>query len=289
MNDDIKSDLETNGYTIIKNVLNEEEVDTALKMFKDWQKGIPNLEKFHHKVDPHGIYKFHQAGHQPHAWYIRTRPSVQKPFKKIWNTDELIVSFDGSCHIPKSCKKKDNIWTHVDQAPDYASEKKCYQAIVALTHNKERTLVVYEGSHKLYEKYVKEYKLSGKNNWQKINTEFLSKIQDRKKVLEVPTGAMVIWDSRTFHQNQYGKPYSEERYVQYVCYLPRDHKNNTQAIQKKRLKYFNERRTTSHWPCPVYVNGLQPQTFGDKTRLIDYNELPEINLNNMNDDIMKLI
>ena len=284
-----KEELEKNGYTIIENVLNNDEVSTALKMFKDWQNSVPNLEKFHHKVDPHGIYKFHQAGHQPHAWYIRTRPSVQKPFNYLWNTDDLIVSFDGSCYIPESCKKKDNIWTHVDQAPDYASEKKCYQAFVALTHNKERTLIVYEGTHQLYKQYVDEYNISGKNNWTKINPEFLLKNQDRKKVLEVPAGAMVIWDSRTFHQNQYGKPDSEERYVQYVCYLPRDHKNNTKAIQKKRLKYFNEKRTTSHWPCPIYVNGLQPQTYGDKTREIDYNQLPEINLNNMNDDIMKLI
>ena len=44
-------------------------------------------------------------------------------------------------------------------------------------------------------------------------------------------------------------------------------------MKRKRVKYFNDRRTTSHWPCPINVNGEQPQTYGDKSRLIDYSKV----------------
>ena len=55
----------------------------------------------------------------------------QDVFKKLWETDELIVSFDGSCYIPKALQKADNIWTHTDQAPAYKGLK-CYQGLVTL-------------------------------------------------------------------------------------------------------------------------------------------------------------
>ena len=43
--------------------------------------------------------------------------------------------------------------------------------------------------------------------------------------------------------------------------------------KKKRQKYFIERRTTSHWPAPIKVVGLQPNTYGNNDLLIDYNKL----------------
>ena len=80
-------------------------------------------------------------------------------------------------------------------------------------------------------------------------------------------------------------PNSEERIVQYVCYLPKNVKENNSNMQKKREKYFLERRTTSHWPYPLNVNGLQPQTYGDDSNLIDYSILPKPNL----DDYINII
>jgi hypothetical protein len=99
---------------------------------------------------------------------------------------------------------------------------------------------------------------------------------------------MVFWDSRTFHQNQSGKAvdgFLEERLVIYVCFLPRS--KDTKAQAKKRLKYFEERRVTSHWPYPLHVNGKQPRTWGDKSKLIDYTKLVPPDLSGL--DIMKLL
>jgi hypothetical protein len=292
-NESVKKELEANGYVVIPDVLTDEEVREAKELHDKWRSSIPNHDFIHYSTSPHGIYKFHHAGHQRHAWKIRTNPKVQDIFKYLWDCDKLISSFDGSCFLSKDLKKKDTIWTHTDQAPN-SEGLKCYQGLVALTDNKERTLVVYEGTHKVHKKYFDIRGIKSSKNWYLIDHDTIKTLNDTgfKKVLDVKAGSLVLWDSRTFHQNQYGPIDSsrkEERIVQYVCFLPDNHIQNTKAMKEKRLKYFNERRTTSHWPTPISVNGLQPQVYGDSSKLINYDELIPPVLDDLKDEIMKLL
>jgi len=288
-NEEAYLDLLIQGYTIIPNILSTDEVNTAKQLFYDWKNTIPDHDKLHRLVDPHGIYKFHEVGQQEHAWFIRTRPRLQNIYKYIYDTQEIISSFDGCCYIDKDDNRVDKIWTHTDQAPKDKGFK-CYQGFVSLTDNKERTLVVYEETHKYHEQYFKDKDINHSKNWNLIDHETLSELEDKKRVLDVPAGALVMWDSRTFHQNQFGKPNNgEERLVQYVCFYPRNHPNNTPAIQTKRQKYFDDKRTTSHWPCPIRVNGKQPQTYGNNERTIDYTRLRTPDLQYLMNDIQKLL
>ena len=284
----IKQTLNDNGYCIIPNILSIDEVNTSKQLFFNWKKTIKNHDYIHNAISPHGIYKFHEIGHQEHSWYIRTLPQIMNLYKSLWDCDELIVSFDGTCYIPQELSKKDNVWTHTDQSPKKTGFH-CYQGFVSLTNNKERTLVVYEKSHLLHEKYFKDRNIMSSNNWQLIDHDFLDTIKNSKKILEVPSGSLVLWDSRTFHQNQYGKPNSEERLVQYLCYFPKNHSKNTLSEQKKRKRYFLNRRTTTHWPCPIKVNALQPNTFGDKLKEINYENLNKPNLEPYMSDIKTLL
>lgn len=284
----IKQHLQQHGWVIIPDVLSEEEIEHAKTSFYSWQKTIPNHDTFYRKCVRYGIYQFHEVAHQYHAWFIRTRPNVQNIFKMLWDCEDLIVSFDGTGYISQETNKKDTIWTHTDQAP--ATKKlSCYQGLVSLTSNKERTFVVYDKSHLLHETYFDERNNDSKKNWNKIDPAYLDTLKEHKQVLHVPAGALVIWDSRTFHQNQYGEPGSEERIVQYVCYLPREHEKNTEAMRKKRQKYYQERRTTSHWPTPIHVNPLQPQTYGDASLKIDYSTLTPPDLSSLKDEIQLII
>lgn len=320
----IIEELNNKGYCIIPGILSDSEIKYSLDEFNKWKEKIPDHDKMHQTIDPHGIYKYHRVGHTKHAWFIRTRPKIQEVFKNIWKTDELVVSFDGCCYIPKNNKQKDKIWTHTDQSCK-SSERVCIQGFVALTSNKERTFRVYEGSHKLHKEYfqnqikplkekiseLKEllkkedipnkeeieselirYKkeiLKFNNNWQLINHDELQKLEEYKRILDVSAGSLVLWDSRCYHQNQFGKPNSEERIVQYVCFLPKNNPLNTKSMQKKRLKYLEEQRTTSHWPYPIKVNGLQPRTYGDKSKLINYESLEMNDLSEFQEDIIKII
>ena len=282
------TELKENGYCIIPEIINDSEIKHARLLFFNWKCQVPDIDKNHSIINPHGIFKFHEIGHQEHAWYLRTHPNIINVFKQIWNTDELVVSFDGTCYMPKDFKKKDNIWTHTDQASNY-SDLQCYQSFVSLTDNQEKTLVVYEKSHLLHEEYFKEKNKTGKN-WNLIEHDYLEGIKDKRIALKVNKGDLVIWDSRLFHQNQCGDINSgEERLVQYLCYLPKNNPKNNKAEQNKRLKYFLEKRTTSHWPYKINVNGLQPQTYGNNSLKIDYSKLPPINLDKYIEDIYTLI
>ena len=276
------------GYVIIPNIISEKDMIKARNMFDEWQSSVENLADIHRKIDPHGIYKHHQAGHQRHAWFLRTHPDVQKIFKFLLNTDELIVSYDGCCYIPKDEKKKDNCWTHTDQGPKLKGLT-CYQGFISFTENKERTLLLYKGSHKLHEKYFSDRGLNGSKNWCLIDKDYLSEIDHMKIKLHVPNGALVIWDSRVFHQNTYGSPNSEERLVQYISFMDRNNAKNNESNRNKRKRYFEEKRMTSHWCAPVNVNSLQPQVYGDSSLLIDYDSLPKIELDDMMNEIIKLI
>lgn len=284
----IKADLEEKGYAIVSDVLNTQEITDYINDYRKWRREN-KLLRFHMKKDPHGIHKFHQIGHQRFVWKVRLNKNVQAVFKLIWDTDDLVVSFDGCCYIPKNCTKPDTLWTHSDQN-GREDKRICYQGFVAMTSNEERTLVVYEGSHKLHYKYMQDNGLTGSAHWNRIDADYLESIQDTKRALKVNAGDLVIWDSRVFHQNRYGKPMSEKRLVQYISFLPKNNPANTNKMHDKRVKYFRERRTTSHWAYPIRVNGLQPRLFkGEDEFKIDYSKLKTIKLDDLEDDIMAIL
>jgi hypothetical protein len=286
----IRNQLETKGFCAIPSILTPEECNAAYEMFHDWKNTIPDHDYIHNSIDPHGIYKYHRAGHTKHAWFIRTRPAVQNVFKQIWGSDELVVSFDGCCYIPKKLGKKDKNWTHSDQAPT-SHGLQCIQGFVSLTDNTERTFVVYEGSHKIHQQFFKDRNIQNNKNWNRVSDTDAEQMKHLKRTLSISAGSLVLWDSRAFHQNQYGRPFSEERIVQYICYLPKNHIKNTSKTHEKRVKYFEEQRTTSHWPAPVRVNGLQPQTYGNDRNRIDYTAIKKTNLREcaFYGDILKLL
>lgn len=282
-------DLRQNGYVVIPDILNKEEIDIASSMFYNWKSTIKDHDKIHNACDPHGIYKHHEIGHQEHAWFIRTRPKVKEVFACLWGTNDLVVSFDGCCWIPKSCNKKDNFWCHSDQSP-LVDEFICAQGIVSLTNNKERTLVIWQNTHLIHSQFLKIVNNKDpKANWQKIPEKYKEILNPLRRVLNVPAGSLVLWDSRVFHQNQYGSANCEERLVQYICMLPKNSEKNTVLMQKKRRDYLNKKRTTSHWPYPIKVNGLQPRNYGNPDLIINYSQLIPPNLEKYADQINELI
>jgi|TARA_A100001015_G_scaffold265668_1_gene314271 hypothetical protein len=284
----MNQELKENGYTIVPDVLTSEEVEQAKEMFYTWKDTVPNHDLIHKQCDPHGIYKYNQAGHQEFAWFIRTRPAVKKVFADIWETDELTVSFDGSCYISKDIQGTDDFWCHSDQSPKY-NELKCYQGFVSLTDNIERSLVVWDKTHLMHHDYFSQLgREKDSSNWQRIPKEDEDKLLPYKKVLPVTAGSMVLWDSRLFHQNQYGET-PEERIVQYVCMLPKNVKENSTAQKTKRQLYFYTKRMTSHWPYPIRVNALQPRHWGNEELMIDYNKLVVPNLTPYMTEIQELI
>ena len=53
--------LKEEGYTIIHNVYNKEEILEYWKEFNLWHTNVPELEELHNLIDFNGIFKHHQV------------------------------------------------------------------------------------------------------------------------------------------------------------------------------------------------------------------------------------
>ena len=217
---------------------------------------------------PHGVQKFYNCGQSAFAWSIRTNPKVQQVFAELWKTPDLVTSFDGYCYWAQGEKRRNTNWLHRDQSlkvPDFC----CVQGLVALSTNFDCGFKCIPGSHLFnYPDDMIERSPKSKH-WFKFTDDEVKMI-GVPEVIGLDEGSMLIWDSRLVHQNWYG---DSERLVQYVCMTPRKLMPPKQAA--KRQVYFEQGRTTSHWPYPVHVNPLQPQHYGDLERAIDYSQVGE--------------
>lgn len=288
-----KNKLTENGYVIIPNVYNNNEITEYINEFNKWREKVPDLDDLHDKIDFHGIFKHHQVGHQRFSWLARTNDKILNIFKQLWNTNELVCSFDGCCYYPKDYIGEPRYWTHTDQ-----SSKKiglnCYQSFLSLTDNHERTLVIYKGSHLLHQDYFTTMQIDGPTDWNIIDQNYLQTIYEDRHILDVKKGDLVIWDSRTFHQNTCGSPScKEERLVQYLCYLPKNATGNTSEEQKNREYCFENKLTTNHWPYPMSMVPEQANTYNyynpDNKIYIDYEKLPNPELSDLLEKIKTII
>ena len=288
-----KEELEKNGYTIINNVYNEYEIKEYWDEFNKWRNIIPELDYLHNLIDSDGIFKHHQIGHQRFAWLARTNPKIVNIFKQLWNTDELVTSFDGCCYYPSDYIGNEHYWVHTDQS----SRKKgvhCYQSFLSLTNNSERTLLLYNGSHLLHEDYFYTMEIDEPSDWNVLDKNYVNELAEDRLYLNVKAGDLVIWDSRTFHQNCCGNSNcKEERLVQYLCYLPKNNEKNDTTQQNQRKKYFDKLRTTSHWPYPMNVVPEQPNMYNYYNSnfpiTIDYDSLPKPYINDLKQEIEKIL
>lgn len=289
--------LETYGVAIIDNVLNEEECQMLLKGFwnylyhisqtwevpidkdnpKSWD-GFSKLLPLHSQLIQH-----HGIGQAQFIWDIRQNKKVLKIFSELWcvPAEDLLVSFDGaSFHMPPETTKKGNfkgnVWMHTDQSP-LRSEFECVQSwATALDVNPgDATLTVLEGSHKHHNLISKKYKSKERKNWYKLTKQeqydyYIKKLGCKRVCIKCPAGSMVFWDSRTMHAGQESlleRKKQNFRCIAYLCYTPRE--LASEANLRKKIKAFEDGRTTSHWPH-------KPTLFALKPRLYPGMKMPEI-------------
>ena len=105
---------------------------------------------------------------------------------------------------------------------------------------------------------------------------------------------MVLWDSRTFHQNTCGTPESrEDRLVQYLCFLPKNVPENTDEEREKRKYYFENQFTTNHYPYPMAAVPKQPYNYNranpNNQIDIDFDNLSKPYLDDLMPEIEKLL
>ena len=279
--------LENDGYAIIHGILTEDECKTMSDGFWSYFTRLTNGRL--NKDDPttykalfdyfpiHGmLYQHYSIGHMQEIWDVRSHPKVVEIFRKIWNTDDLVVSFDGaSFSLPpevtnRGWHRKD--WLHLDQSP-HRSDLECIQSWVTAEDvgPGDGTLTVLKGSHLLHGQFAKQFGLDQDKkhrlDWLKLEPEHVQWYKDHgceQTAVECPKGSMVLWDSRTVHAGRSplkGRSVPRNRIVAYVSMMPASLLRNGERLKKQRACL--EGRTTSHWAASrVKLFAKNPRTYG---------------------------
>lgn len=282
-----RASLARDGYAVVPGVVDAQTTAVLLGMFRDWRTAVPGATNA--AQHPHGIIKHFRVGGAGFVWQAR---ALTSEFWRVFHgTPDVTTSLDGACFIARddeggaataaaaAAPPNPRVdWTHTDQALN-DSTPKCVQGLLSLTSNAERTFYVWPGTHRLHAEYATRVTkpAARAKKFCKIDPAYLTELRSRGHApvpVTVPAGAVVLWDSRTFHSNCNPPSSREERAVVYVCMLPRKHKKNSAAMKRKRRRYAEAGRTTSHWPYPINVNPLQPNTFRNPELRIDYSQIP---------------
>lgn len=255
------------GYAVVPSAITRDAAAQYQKASFDWLKSFDNEAL--DLSDPSTwtpsnlpyiseINTFNHYGvvHERFMWDIRLEPGVIDIFSKVWNTDELLVSFDAlnitlprrPGHLPR---KK---WPHVDQSP-YREGLQCVQGIVNLSSAgpEDGGLTVYPGTHKLTEKFFRDQ--TDASSWTRRDfyrytdeqiSWFTAQGYKEHKVVAEP-GDLIIWDSRLIHFGAEPSAASSTiRTVVYVSYAPVS--LATDEVLATKRKAFEQWLATTHWP-----------------------------------------
>jgi len=193
--------------------------------------------------------------HEDFAWGIRQEPGVVEAFERIYDTPDLIVSFDAiNISFPNRKDLKPNSpWPHQDQDPEKPGFR-CMQGIVNLNPNgdKDGGLIVCPGAHLLSEEFHAEFKDEPNKIWSwtkewygftEKGMAWLEKKGYKWVKVNAEPGDLIMWDSRTPHYNLSPEG-TTPRLATYTCYMPVAEASQEDLIRKKTA--FDNTQSTTH-------------------------------------------
>jgi len=287
LTDDLKKDLKEQGYCVVPQVFSTEECKEYINLFWDW---LVNLGSGIVKEDwstwtsnkrplqDRGIVKYPSLAHADFIWKCRTHPNIRSIFSQLWQDNDLLVGFCRACILPPSSSgyysdtgTRNWDWFHTDQSSRRRGLH-CVQGSMNLIDSEDNDggFVVIPGSHLYHDEFFKIHDIGVSQDWykySKTDLEWFYKTKGLKiKKVNVPAGALILWDSRLIHCNHPLNPrqLDKNRYRMciYVCYTPRSWA--TEEILKKKQEAFNDIKQTRHWPHLVLAgdNGVPFDTRG---------------------------
>ncbi|XP_021364889.1 uncharacterized protein LOC110457800 isoform X2 [Mizuhopecten yessoensis] len=279
--------LEENGYAVVPNVLTAEECDRYIGQYKSWLQRFTDAGR--ECKHQNSVIQSYRTGHFSTTWEIRLK--CRPVFEKVWKTEKLLSSADAIA-ISKPPEEGSNLfadpdieWLHLDQA---ASRKgpHAFQGGVNLEESTEtdHCFRVMAKSHLYHSEFFKAFPSAAASTkrleFYKLNQEqkaWYDKKDCQRTKVPVPKGGMVLWDSRTVHDNVkpvYGRPHSDRwRFVVFVSMTPAIWARPEDLWIKK--KAYEDILTTSHWSSQGLKNfrPFNPRSGEEKFTI---HELPDI-------------
>lgn len=271
----LRSLLDEYGFVIINSVISPEEADkTASEIWTHLRKLTQDDMSQLWTMGAKGIIQQYKIAHIQPVWDLRSHEAVHRVFKELWETEKLLVSFDGiNVQLPPETTGKyadpyGRDWWHCDQGP----KKLGFQSVQGFvnleeTESEDGCFTCIPGSHKYHEELFKAFPGVFTDDWVRLAEVQKRWYMDKDLVpvrVPCPKGGMVLWDSRTIHANSTalkGRSHPErKRMVVYTCMTPAS--RITPAELRKKQKYFYEGRVTNHYPSGFHVFPKVPQLYG---------------------------
>jgi len=297
--EDPKPLLQEFGYCVIENVFTKEECYRKIDEIWDWLEGLNTgidrkksntwtKEKWPIYVK-RGMLQ-HTIAHEELMWTVREHPNVLAVYEQIFNTNELLTSFDGAkFEIPppkhKSFKVSEMSWLHTDQRPipehvsvedTYNSDYYSIQGVAnfADVGDLDGSLFVGERSHLYHHELFKLNNHEPSGDWYLITKNDLNWLQKVKKVNFVKVnalkGSLILFDSRCIHSGypaQKNRKDNKFRYVIYIALTPAYRATGRDYALK--MQSIKEGRCSTHWSSNNVTLFKPPRVYGKRPKYLD--------------------
>lgn len=247
-----KSFLDREGYVVIDNIINLEQKEIAINMFKKDLNTISPSFQWNDKntwtcknapiVFGKSSAVYCGFGHCESIWYLRLQSKAKKAFQLAYDVDDLVVSFDGMSLFFSDKQQSQKSWLHQDQRSQ--DKRISYQGVLNLLERKsdDAGFICVPGSHK-------EYKApESKRDWIIIPKD--SPYQDKAVKILTPERSLIIFNSKLIHANcgmkkNHSKGIHLNRLSAYITFVPRSRQSI--KIKKQRIERYSLGETCSHW------------------------------------------
>ncbi|KAL4876329.1 hypothetical protein BJY04DRAFT_231671 [Aspergillus karnatakaensis] len=274
---DFRDALNRDGYAVVKGAI---PLDRAKKYADEYYSYLEGFGLGYNRNDPStikpanlpvinekGMILAYGVTHEKWVWDIRGEPGVIDAFAKVYDDEDLIVSFDVvNVQFAKELTPCSKPWPHQDQDPSKPGFR-CLQGLVNLNPAgpTDGGLIVCPGGHILSEQFHREMANEPRipawtPEWFGFTDHGMKWLSDHglkwHKVCAEP-GDLIVWDSRTPHYNLPPKG-EQDRLAIYTCYMPVKEASQEDLVRKRGA--FEKRLGTTHWPNAVHVAGSNVAT-----------------------------
>lgn len=265
-----------------------EECDKYIRQYRTW------LSRYGEENYPFwnkSIIQQYRVGHSEPTW--KTRLWTKPVFASIWKTDKLLSSMDGIAigeppELGRTTFREPGCnWFHIDQG-SRREGLHTYQGAVYLegTTEEDHCFRVIEGTSNNHNEFFSEFSAASKKqgDFIKLDSKHIDWFKEQggeEKIITVPKGGMVLWDSRNVHDNiaplKCRTSPDKWRFVVFVSMGPAIWAKDEDINLKQ--KAYNEMVSTAHWACQgvrLFPNSFEARGCKSRKIIEMINEQPAI-------------
>jgi ectoine hydroxylase-related dioxygenase (phytanoyl-CoA dioxygenase family) len=277
LTEELLEEFDKNGYIVIENVLNNEQIENARNELHDYLIKYKNIS---HENILSGIDTINcsvrKKGAVSELFYSKFKMDIQLDEKIYMTFKELHKFIDSKCldvvpyfdrvcwRLPDHIVKEGGLKLHIDRNPwtnIKAKKIRNVQSFISLTDHYNSSsggLCVVSGFHKKFKDYfTKSYddiEANKGGEFYRMNGKEHTNLHNNLEPVIAPAGSLVIWHNDIPHATCENLISYDTREVIYLSYLPTNYKQN---INYWKLQANN------------FIQNIPPPSYNESNNIVD--------------------